>query len=443
MRILHLTPGTGHFHCGNCLRDAALAKALIQRGHDATIIPLYLPIHAEDGHAPAQRRVFLGGINVYLQHKMPWFRRMPRLLTGMLDAPGLLRWSARRGDLTDAEKHADLTVAMLRGDNGSMVTEIERLINWLSNEAKPDVIVLCNMLLVGLARPLKQAFNVPIVANMHGEDGFLDALGARSVDAWTELGHRANDVDAFIAVSKYYADQMHDRMGMGDARTHIIHNGIPLDDIAQPVDRDASQPQVIGYMARMCADKGLHTLVDAYIALRQLDPQRPLRLRVAGVQLKQDRVFVRKLQDSLARAGVLDECTFLPNVSREQKLQHLSTLDVFSVPATYGEAFGLYVLEALAHGVPVVQPRHGAFPEVLEQTGGGLLCEPDDPQSLAQTLHRVLSDQLLAQQLARDGHTNVHARYGSNHMAENVERVLMQTINPAAPSTAELTAASR
>ncbi len=429
MRILHLTPGTGHFHCGNCLRDAALAKALNERGHDAIIVPLYLPIHTEDSPVPASPRVSLGGINMYLQHKMPWFARMPSFLRNQLDRPGLLRWSAKQGDLTDAEKHADMTIAMLRADESTLAREIERFVKSMQMADKPDVIVLCNMLLAGLARPLKQVLGTPIVATMHGEDGFLNALGARSDEAWRTLGERSADVDAFIAVSQYYANLMHDRIGTGDGRTHIVHNGIALDDIADGTSREPGMPPTIGYLARMCEDKGLHTLVDAYIEMRRRRPDRPLRLRVAGVQLKQDRAFVKQLHNRLRHAGLLDECSFMPNVSREEKLQHLATIDVFSVPATYGEAFGLYVLEALAHGVPVVQPRHGAFPEVLEQTGGGLLCEPENAASLADQIEHLLDNPDDAGQLGAQGRESVHARFGSQHMAENVERVLLHAMD--------------
>ena len=62
---------------------------------------------------------------------------------------------------------------------------------------------------------------------------------------------------------------------------------------------------------------------------------------------------------------------------------------MLSVPATYDEPKGVFLLEAMASGVPVVQPRRGAFTEVVEKTGGGLLVAPDDPVALAEGLHAL------------------------------------------------------
>ncbi len=80
MRILHLTPGTGSFHCGSCLRDNALVKALRARGHDAMMVPLYLPLVTDADEANPEQAVRVGGVGLFLQQKFPWFRFMPRSL---------------------------------------------------------------------------------------------------------------------------------------------------------------------------------------------------------------------------------------------------------------------------------------------------------------------------------------------------------------------------
>src|SRR4029077_15730115 len=98
------------------------------------------------------------------------------------------------------------------------------------------------------------------------------------------------------------------------------------------------------------------------------------------------------VQANLAAAGLAGELTYRGAVDREGKLAFLRSVDVLSVPATYDEPKGFFLLEAMASGVPVVQPRRGAFTEIIEKTGGGLLVAPDDPQALGDALFELWQD---------------------------------------------------
>ncbi|MHC4947598.1 MAG: glycosyltransferase family 4 protein [Planctomycetota bacterium] len=436
LRITQLTPGTGHFHCGNCLRDVALGRAMRRLGHDVTMMPLYLPVFSEVEPPPQPPRVFLGGINVYLQHRVPLLAGLPGFVRRWLDAPGLLRWSSKRGDMVDAARHADLAVAVLRGEGGIRAGEISRLLAWLRDHDRPDVVCLCNALLTGLAGPVRRALDVPIVVTLHGEDAYLDALPEpHRATAWEVLRERARDVDAFVAVSDWYGRRMQARLGIDDARLHVVHNGVALDDIPGDAPGPAAGPPTIGYLARMCREKGLHTLVDAFIELRRRATVDDVRLEVVGVRLGADRRFVAGLETKLREAGCREVVRFHPNVTREEKHDVLRRLHVLSVPATYGEAFGLYVLEAHAFGVPVVQPEHGAFPEVIERTGGGLLCRPDDAGSLADGLERILADPALARTLGESGRRSVANHFNAERMAREVADVCTLVARPpAAPA---------
>jgi glycosyltransferase involved in cell wall biosynthesis len=424
MRLMLLTPGTGHFFCGSCLRDDALGNALRQQGHDVTNVPLYLPMVLErpDDHPVP---VHMGGINVYLQQKARMFRHLPRFVANWLDSPRLLRWVASRSSMTDASDLGAMTVSILRGECGKQEKEIDKLVAWIGTQPRPDVVIVSNAMLTGVVRRLRDALGVPVMVTLQGEAPFLDALPPQDRDAaWQTLRERAGEVDALVAVSADYRDEMQARLQVDPDRLHVVHNGIDLsgfdDEAAPPSGRT---PPTIGYLARMCRDKGLDTLVDAFVRLRS-DARFPqLRLRVAGVQLAEDRAYVEQLQQRLQAAGCLDDAEFLPNIDRAQKLTFLRSLTVMSVPARYGESFGLYLLEAMAAGVPVVQPRHAAFPEVLDATGGGLLCEPEDPASLAAGLAEVLSDPQHADRLGSRGREAVRERFTSAHMAANVARI--------------------
>ena len=420
MRFLFLTPGTGHFYCGSCLRDHALETALRRAGHEVSIVPLYLPlVLEEDDPSVGRAAVRLGGINMYLQQKSGLARFLPRFVHDLLDRPGILRWASRHGHYTEAPDLGPMTVSMLRGEHGRQAGELEVLVGSLRHEARPDVVVLSNAMLTGIVRRVKAALGCPVVVTLQGEAPFLDTLPAPFAEqAWGVLVENARDVDRFVPVSETYGALMRDRLGLSEDRLRVVHNGLELRDFsAAPPRLAARRPRTIGYLARMCRDKGLPTLVDAFVALRARPEFHDVRLSVAGVQLEEDRPLVRDLQQRLDAAGSHDHVEFRPNISRSEKLAFLRSLAVLSVPATYGESFGLYLLEAMAAGVPVVQPRSGAFPEILEATGGGVLCAPDDPAALAVGLADLLADEVRAQGLADAGRAAVLQRFEAGQMA--------------------------
>jgi glycosyltransferase involved in cell wall biosynthesis len=259
--------------------------------------------------------------------------------------------------------------------------------------------------------------------SLQGEDSFLDSLPEPyRQEAWKTLSDRATDVDAFIAVSQYFGDLMSERLHLPLDRVHVVRNGISLEGYRPatvPPD-----PPVLGYLARMCPIKGLGDLVEAFIILKGKPGYQRLCLRLAGALTPSDERFVRKLQRRLRSVGLIDEVDFLPNIDRNTKTEFLQTLSVFSVPAKYDEAFGLYVLESLACGVPVVEPRRGALPELLEATGGGVLCEPDNPESLAERIGSLLSDPERARAMGERGRKVVLEEFSAHRMAKDVERIL-------------------
>lgn len=437
MRIVQLIPGTGSFYCGSCLRDNALGHALRRLGHEVRLVPLYLPFVLEEHQPEEQAPVHLGGINMYLQHKSALAGRLPAWLRRTLDAPGLLRWVARRSNMTGAAELGELTISTLRGLEGRQAEEVRRLVEALREAPPPDCFLLSNAMLCGLVGSLAAEFRRPILCTLQGEAPFLDALpAAHREEAWGILRERVREIDRFVAVSRYCGDLMIERLGLPRERVHVVLNGIDLADFAPRFDRREDEPPTIGFLARLCRDKGLETLVEAFILLRKRAEFAGLRLRAAGVMLRGDEGFVASLRARLREARALDGVEFHPNVDRAAKIDLLRRLDVFSVPATYGESFGLFVLEALACGVPVVQPRHGAFPELLDAVGGGMLCEPDDPASLAEAIASLLRDRPRARALGEAGRERVLADFGVDRMAREVEQVCMMVASRASEPSA-------
>jgi glycosyltransferase involved in cell wall biosynthesis len=449
MNLIQLTPGTGGMYCGNCFRDNTLVAELRRLGHTALMVPLYLPLKLDDANQSSGTPIFFGGINVYLGQKIALFRSAPHWLRALLSSPRLLARAAGHSAKTRAEDVGDILISMLKGEHGRQSREIEELIAWLKTQPRPDVLCLSNALLLGMARPLKEQLNTRLVCFLQGEDSYLDSLTQRYREpAWQLLCDKATDADLFIAPNRYFADLMTHRLNLPPDKVHVIRDGIGLDGYggeqkekgnmhsdagATPQEKHCQSP-ILGYFARMCPDKGLHLLVDAFIQLRRRGKVPSLRLKIGGGCGPADEPYVAEQKRRLAAAGLAESVSFHPNLDRTAKIAFLESLDVFSVPTTYPEAFGMYLAEALAAGVPVVQPRFASFPEFVELTGGGKLYDPADPDALAATLEELLLKPATARALGQAGREVVTEKFGAQRMAQDLCTLLASVIPITPPS---------
>lgn len=413
-------------YCGNCFRDNALVAAMRKRGHEVLMVPLYLPMTLDEESQAAGVPTFFGGINVYLQQQSAFFRRAPKWLHSLLDSPALLKLAAGRAAKTRAADVGELSLSMLRGEAGNQARELDELIAWLKTQPRTDVVMLSNAMLMGFTRKLKAELGCKVVCNLQGEDAYLDSMPSPLREqVWTLLAERCRDCDLFIAPSRYFGDTMTKRLNLPAERVKVVFNGISLEGYGATPKSGLRTPNspILGYFARMCRDKGLDLLVETFIELKRRNAVPGLKLKVGGGCGPSDEPFVAQLKEHLRRAGCLDDVSFHPNLTREEKVAFLQSLSVFSVPALYGEGFGLYLIEALAAGVAVVQPRHAAFPELIEATGGGIIAEPN-AASLAGAIETLLRDPARLNALGESGQRAVMERFTVDQMAKGVEEAL-------------------
>ena len=429
LRIVQITPGAGNMYCGACLRDNALVAALRRLGHDATMTPLYLPLTLDEADQSAGNPIFYSGVNVYLEQRTEFYRKAPEWLRHLMKSPVLLEIAAGSAARTRPESLGDITISMLRGEEGNQARELEELIAWLRVE-KPDVVCLSNALLVGLARRLRGELRIPIICTLQGEDWFLDSLPpvARGT-AWLTATERAADVDLFIAPSHYFAQVMQERLHLPEDRVRVVFNGINLDGYPETIPAAPRPvPPVLGYFARMSREKGLGILAEAFLRLKRRDQVKNLKLRIGGSFGPADRALVKELHAGFVAAGVEGDVEFFPNLSHAAKVDFLRGLTVFSVPADYSEAFGLYVIEALAAGIPVAQPNHSAFPEIVKNTGGGVVFTPNDSVGCADAIEKLLLDPAAAHAMGMAGHRAVRERFNVEQMACEVAALCHEAI---------------
>lgn len=425
MHIAIITAGGAGMYCGSCMHDNTLARALIDGGDEVSLIPCYTPIRVDERDV-STHRVFLGGINVYLDAIVPGWTRLPRPLTRWLDSPAVLRLVSRFAINSSAKKLGKLTISMLQGDRGPQRQEIGEFADFVGRELKPDVVCFSNALLAGVLPRLKQAFTGRIYCLLQGDDIFLDDLvepfRAQALDL---VSQHAQLFDGFLVHSRYYRDFMAEYLRLPRERMHVVPLGIDLAGHDGEPKVNAGDPFTIGYFARICPEKGLQHLVEAFRLLHARNPR--TRLVAGGFLGARDKEFFRKVEREAADLGSAFEYVGSP-AGHAEKVALLRTFDVLSVPTEYHEPKGLYVLEALANGVPVVQPRHGAFPELVEATGGGLLVTPNDPQDLARALEELLLDSRRRTELATRGRAAVHSRFDPRTMAEATRRTLREQV---------------
>jgi glycosyltransferase involved in cell wall biosynthesis len=419
MRIAHITAGAGHMYCGSCLRDNVLAAAQLDAGHEVVLIPTYTPTRAE-GRDVSLNRVYMGGINVFLQEHFPLFRKTPRVLNRLLDAVSV-----------DPHHLGRLTVSMLRGADGAQQRPVLELVQFLTDDVSPEIVSLPNSLLIALAPAIKRTLNVPVICTLQGEDLFLDGLGdSFRLEAVQLIREHAAAVDAFLAVSEFGAGRMSEYLGIERSRIHVVPLGIDFEGHAR-ASLD-NEPFTIGYLARVAPEKGLHVLCEAYRRLRSRPGCPPSRLLVAGYLAPENRSYLAGVEKQMASWGLEGHLKYGGAVDRAGKLAFLQALSVFSVPSPEPTQKGQFLLEAMASGVPVVQPRLGAFTEVVENTGGGILTDPGDVDGLVRGILALWEDVERRRQMGAAGYESVRAQYGVAQMLARVMEIYRPLVNAAA-----------
>ena len=422
MHIAIVTAGGAGMFCGSCMHDNTWARALRDAGHDVTLIPTYTPIRVDEENLSSQR-VFFGGINVYLEYRSQLWRRLPRWMTRWVDHPRLISLVTRFAVSNDASDLGELTLAMLDGESGPQAQDVEELAAFIGRDLKPDVVCFSNALLAGAVRRLKGEFDGPVLCVLQGDDIFIESLpSAFRSRVIAKMAERASDFDGFIVHSDYYRDHMAELLSLPVEKFRSIPLGIDFEGHTGRPQDTVSAPFRIGYFARVCPEKGLHVLVDAVKELRRQRPELDAELVAGGFLGPRDADYFDRVQSEAASLGDSFRWAGSPP-DHASKVELLQSFDVLCVPTVYREPKGLYALEAMANGVPVVLPSHGAFPQMITATGGGLLFDPGRKFDLTTLLGRLIDEPETRADLARQAHAGVRNAFSLSAMTEQTLRI--------------------
>jgi glycosyltransferase involved in cell wall biosynthesis len=410
MRIIHIIPGSGgSFYCGNCLRDSKFVVALRKMGHEVIKVPMYLPLFAHEldrNDSP----VFYGAISIYLKQLYPIFEKAPKWFDHFLNSKPMLKMAAGMAGSTRAKGLSEMTISMLKGEHGHQHEELDRMIDWIKHHYPADIIHLSNALLSGLAPRLKEKLGVTVLCSLQDEDVWIDVMKPEfRQEAWDLMHENARSIDRFISVSHFFSAFMKERIRVQDYKIKTIHLGIdPSDYEYIPISQ---KPRNIGFISRMCYENGLDILVDAFVLLKKKQGFEDVKLILTGGSTGDDKGYLSKIRKSIDQSGLRNQVEFQEDFESEGRKTFFSKVSVVSVPVRIGEAFGLYLLESMASGVPVVQPALGAFPEIIQKSGGGVVYEPNRPESLAESLAGLLSDPKQLAVISEAGYEGVQRHF--------------------------------
>ena len=423
MKIAHITPGSGgNFYCQNCFRDGSLLDSSLELGHEICRVPMYLPLDLDHHKWDEGIPVFYGAINIYLKEKSSLYRNAPSWMEELFDSGPMLRLAARMSGSTQASGLEEMTLSMLKGEEGNQASELDRLVEYLAAVIKPDVVHLSNALLLGLAKRMKAVLGCKIVCSLQDENEWVDPMEeAYQRQVWGLMAEKAVEVDRFIAASHYYSRFSQNKLDIPAAKIDVVYAGIHLDGYQK--SSLSLDPPVIGYLNRMSESLGLGILIDAFLILKR-DPEfQDLRLHITGGHTAEDKPFLQQKLEDIKQQGCEDSVRVFEAFDRPDRIEFLKSLTLLSVPVPAGEAFGTYQIEALAASVPIVQPNVGGFPEFVAATDGGVIYEPNDSQTLADNMASLLRQPDRLRQYAEQGERAVQEQFSIQKMVRNMTAI--------------------
>ena len=411
-----IIPGSGDtFYCCNCFRDSLYAQALHNAGCYITIMPLYLPLANESVYNKTP--LFFPATSYYVDQKYFAKWKMPRVFENVLNSPSILRLAASLSGTTSAKGMEQLTLSMIKGDDEVFAKQTNKIIHWIENHAKPDIILLSTSMLIGIAKAIKNHIHIPIVCSLQDEEVWLDGLESRCArEAWESIGKNEIYVDRFITSSEYYKS--------------VVLSKIPeikeIDVVYPGVNREKYQTQeypkdpTIGFYYRMDYENGLDILAESFIALKKENVISNLKLKIGGGYTRENKKFVHSIQKKLQL--LKNDVIWSERYSLDEHTTFYKDISIICAPLRCNAAFGLYLSEAFAAGRPAVVPDTGSFGEITETAG--ILYKPNASEYLTEALRKILTDNVLYENCKKHALQLSCEKYNDTSVAEKLMKIM-------------------
>ncbi|GHT12865.1 hypothetical protein AGMMS4956_08140 [Bacteroidia bacterium] len=415
MKILFIVPGAGDsFYCGNCFRDNLHANALRNAGHNVVIMPLYLPL--KDQSFLADTPLFFPATSYYVSQKFFTKRTMPRWVGKLLGTNFFLRIASSFAGTTSAAGMEGMTLSMINGTDIAFEQQVKNLIEWIKQDGKPDVIHLSSTLVIGIAKAIKQALDIPLVCSLQDEEVWIDKLEKHYADtAWQGILENIQYVDTFIASSRFYKNVVEQRFPQ-IKNIQVVYPGL---DTAKYASNNYPTAPTIGFFYRMNEENGLGILAEAFVKLKKRGGFERVRLRIGGGYTSENNAFLKRVRTILLPYNnAVDWCE---TYSLSEHARFYKEITAICVPITFDEGVGLYLCEAFAAGRPAIEPAAGSFPEIVGDAG--ILYSPNSSDALADALEKLLTDKDLQNQCRANALKLSAERYSQSTLAAELQKM--------------------
>ena len=420
MKILLIITNSGDtFYCSNCFRDNLHAQALRNAGHEVVIMPVYLPL--TDKSFPADTPVFFPATTYYVAQKFFNKWKMPLFFEKILDSQPLLRLASSFSGTTSAKGMEKMTLSMINGDDKHFAKQIEKLLDWIVNHDKPDVIHLSTSMLVGIAKAIKNRIDIPVVCSLQDEEIWLDSLENQYAnEAWKSIGQNSKYIDRFIASSEFYKSVAMSKVSeIKDI--DVVYPGV---NIEKYKSLDCPQNPTIGFFYRMNYENGLDILAQAFIKLKNENTIPNLKLKIGGGYTRENKRFVNRIRRILQ--PYIRDVIWSDNYNLDEHTHFYKDISLICVPLRFNESVGLYLCEAFAVGRPAIAPNTGSFSEIVGNAG--ILYSPNDSEQLAESIKKMLTDNTLYEKCKENALRLSHERYNDKVAAEGLVGVYLSGI---------------
>lgn len=406
MKALYIVPGFADiYYCQNCIRDFNLAKTLNnEHDIDLSILPMYLPLQKEDefsGH------IIYPAVELYIKELFPFIKNVPGFISRILSSKPVLGIASKLSSQTTNPKGLEeMTISVMLGEDGRQKDELEKLISFLKSSGKPNIIHLSNALLIGLASGIKKAMpDVKVICSLQDEDSWIEAMdGSFRERAWQTVNEKSAYVDRFIAVSQYYKRRIMELASIDSEKISVLHPGADLSGLK--FTAPSEKPFAIGYLSRMSDELGFERICRAFIDIKK-DPRFDgLRLIASGGAAASDKPLIKRMERLMRRSGIWHDCSFNLDMYREDLPGFLNSISVLSVPAIPGESAAAYILQAAVSGAPSVQPKSGAYPELIERSKAGIIYG-DTHEELCSSLKEMLLSSELREKIINESYHKI------------------------------------
>lgn len=280
---------------------------------------------------------------------------------------------------------------------------------------------------------LKSAWKVPLVSTIHATEF------GRNRGIHNDIQRHINQVEWWltyeswkvICCSKYMASELAQVFQLPADKIRIIANGVEVKNVmprvVDPSFRNhyaAPHEKMIYFVGRLVPEKGVQVLIESMSKVLAQYPN--AKLIISGKGYFQD-----QLQNMVLRLGLESKVYFTGFADDETRNMLFAGSDVAVFPSLY-EPFGIVALEAMATRVPVIVSETGGLAEVIEHEVDGLKVYPDDVDSLAGAILRILNDPDLAQRLSQASWNKVNSVYNWSVIATETIKVYQEVISEAA-----------